>query len=202
MTQGVRDWYYERTGMITASRFKDVMAFGKQGQSLQARENYLAEIVVERLTEEPLSTPDNYAMQWGRDMEPYARTAYEVKTGSVVIETDFVRLNDHCGASPDGLINDDGLLEIKCPVNSIIHIRTITDGMPKDHIAQVQGQIWVTDRQWCDFVSYDSRMPENLRIYVERVERDDKFITELAAAVEQFNGEVDATIDALRERAA
>lgn len=183
--------------MITASRFKDVLAFSKKGESLQARENYMAEIVCERLTGEAITTPSTYAMQWGVDVEPYARSAYEVKTGRIINETPFVAKNDYAGASPDGLFENGGL-EIKCPANSMVHIRTILEGMPDAHIPQVQGQIWCADLKWVDFVSYDPRMPENLQLYVQTIQRDDEYIERLAEEVSKFNDEVETIIGQLK----
>lgn len=194
MSQGSADWYRGRAGYVTASRFGDVMGKGKNGNYLKAREDYLIEIVTERLTGEPCMKSHGYIGEHGKTLEEYARLAFEAETGMMVRETDFHHHPDLAwvGASPDGLIGDEGGLEIKCPASSVVHLKTILSGkMPEDHIAQVQGNMWVHDRQWWVFASYDARMPEHLRLFHTRIERDDKFIKTLEQEVAKFLCEVD-----------
>lgn len=202
MAQQSPEWFAARLGKATASRFKDVLATIKTGEAA-TRRNYRMQLVVERLTGQKEEGYTNAAMQWGNDNEPLARIAYEVKTGLLVTQADFV---DHptlmAGASPDGLIGEDGGLEIKCPHQSAVHIETIQSGMPSEHMPQVQGAMWITGRKWWDFVSYDPRMPEHLQLYVQRIERDDKYIADLEAKVTAFLCEVESTIKQLNERAA
>lgn len=179
MDQGGLEWAASRVGKITASRMCDVLAFSKRdGKPLQARENYLCELVTEILTGEALSIGTSAPLQWGRDCEPAARAAYEARHGCIVDECGFLLHGAlaYVGASPDGLCGADGGIEIKCPYNSMIHLRTVMHGMPEDHRPQVQAAMWVTERAYWDFVSYDPRMPPHLRLYVQRVPRDDAYL--------------------------
>ena len=189
------DWYAARCGKATASRFKDAMATLKNGQPAQAQRDYLTELVVERLTGQPVQKFTNAAMQWGTEQEAAARAAYEARTGIEVEETGFVAHDTlMAGCSPDGLVDWDGLIEIKCPYNTGVHIETLLGGMPADHMPQVQGQMWITGRQWCDFVSYDPRLPEHMRLFVKRMPRDDTRIKELETEVAGFLLEIAAKI--------
>lgn len=190
--QGSGEWLRQRMGQCTASRFADVLDFTKAGKEGARRKAYKMECVIARLTG---VAPEHFvtqAMQWGTDHEPMARMAYETATGALVESSKFVPhpTIKMCGGSPDGLIDDDGGLEIKCP-NTGTHIRTILDGMSDDHLPQVQGYLWITGRQWFDFVSYDPRMPEGLCLHIQRIQRDEKYIAELSAAVIAFIAEVD-----------
>lgn len=202
MAQQTDEWFAKRLGKATASKFKDVMATIKTGEAA-TRRNYRVQLVVERLTGKKEDSYTNAAMTWGNETEPLARIAYECRTGLIVEQVDFV---DHphlmAGASPDGLIGEDGGLEIKCPHQSAVHVETIQSGMPSEHMAQVQGAMWITGRKWWDFVSYDPRMPEHLQLYVQRIERDDKYIADLESKVTVFLREVESTIKQLNERAA
>jgi hypothetical protein len=141
-------------------------------------------------------------MLWGTEQEAAARAAYEQRTGIEVEETGFVAHDTlYAGCSPDGLVDWDGLIEIKCPYNSAVHIETLLGGMPADHMAQVQGQMWITGRQWCDFVSFDPRMPEPLQLYVQRIPADPKAIADLAFGISAFLKEVGSKVEALRRLA-
>ena len=210
-TQRDADWYAARIGKATASRFKDAIAAKKQtekqkkdnlpGDPMQAQLDYLTELVVERLTGQRVQKYVTAAMQWG-DHEPEARTAYERTTGTHVEETGFVAHDTLlAGCSPDGLVDWDGLIEIKCPWNSAVHIETLLNGMPSDHVPQVQGQMWITGRQWCDFVSYDPRMPEPLQLHIQRINRDPGFIADLEARITSFLQQVGTQVEALRRLA-
>lgn len=200
LEQGSEAWFAARCGKATASRISDVIARTKTGYGT-SRKNYAAELVAERLTGQTADSYQSPAMKWGIDNEPYARAAYEFFRDAEVQEVGFV---DHpeiemSGASPDGLVGDDGLVEIKCP-NTSTHIETLLNGKLADkYIVQVQWQIACTGRQWADFVSFDPRMPEDLRLFVKRIFRDDERIKELEAEVKQFLGEVDYTVHALKE---
>ena len=200
-TQRDADWYAARIGKATASRFKDAIATLKSGDPAQAQRDYVTELVVERLTGQRVQKYVTAAMQWG-DHEPEARTAYERVTGTSVEETGFVAHDTLlAGCSPDGLVDWDGLIEIKCPYNSAVHIETLLRGMPDEHIPQVQGQMWITGRQWCDFVSYDPRMPVELQLHVQRIQRDPGFIADLEAKVTSFLQQVGTQVEALRRLA-
>jgi len=200
-TQRDADWYAARIGKATASRFKDAIATLKSGAPAQAQRDYCTELVVERLTGQRAQKFVTAAMQWG-DHEPAARAAYERTTGISVEETGFVAHDTLlAGCSPDGLVDWDGLIEIKCPWNTAVHIETLLNGMPAEHIPQVQGQMWITGRQWCDFVSYDPRMPEPLQLHIQRINRDPSFIADLEAKVTSFLQQVGTQVEALRRLA-
>lgn len=184
------EWYKARLGRATASRFGDVLARTRSGYSAQ-RKNYKAELVVEILTGSHADFYSSAAMQWGTDTEPVARLNYMLATGNQVEETGFwVDDEIGAGASPDGFVGEDGLVEIKCP-NTATHLETLErKEVPYQYKAQVQGQMWVTGRKWCDFVSYDPRLPENAQMIIIHVERDEDYIKNLAEEVEQFMMEV------------
>ena len=193
--QRTEEWYKARLGKATASRFKDVLATTRSGYSA-SRQNYMAELVTEILTGQPASTYSSAAMEWGTETEPVARLEYTLETGNEVEETGFW-LHEilPVGASPDGLVGEDGLIEIKCP-NTATHIETLrTKKLPKQYVAQVQGQLWITDRRWGDFMSYDPRLPENAQKVIIRVERDDEFIQNLQAELEIFMREVEEQVN-------
>jgi putative phage-type endonuclease len=199
MEQGTDEWHQARLGKVTASRVADVMAKTKTGYGA-SRANYMADLLVERLSGRQGDHYQNAAMQWGTEQEPNARAAYEVETGSIVMETGFVphSIIGMSGSSPDGLIGDDGLVEIKCP-NTSTHIDTLLgQEAPSKYILQMQWQMACTDRKWCDFVSYDPRLPENMQLYIQRVIRDDKLIKEIEQEVIKFLGELDGKLMQLR----
>jgi putative phage-type endonuclease len=199
LIQGSDEWFHARLGKVTASRIADVIARTKTGWGA-GRKNYAAELVAERLTGTPAEKFTNAAMTWGTETEPMARAAYEFYRDAEVSAVGFVPhpAIDMSGASPDGLIGADGLVEIKCP-NTATHINTLLEkgAIPDKYVVQVQWQMACTDRQWCDWASFDPRLPEDLRLYVQRVQRDDARIAELEAAVVEFLAEVDAIIRAL-----
>lgn len=203
MEQNTIEWRDARAGKITASRFCDVLAFGKRdGKPLKARQDYIGDIVAEILTGEPREQVKAKPLDWGHDVEAAARAAYEAETGQMVTSVAFMThpLLDYIGCSPDGLVGSDGLMQIKCPMNPAVHIETLRDGMPEEHIAQVQGELFVTGRDWSDFVSYDPRMPEHLRLYRQRVERDETYIAKLAEACASMWEEVQGLIRHLNSR--
>jgi len=198
--QGSGAWLYERCGFVTASRFKDVLDFTKTGKPGAKRTAYLWEVVIERITGQPSDHYASAAMQWGTDQEPHSRMAFEAMSGQIVEEVGFIKhpTLPMVGGSPDGLIGDDGGFESKSPFNSAVHLATVLDGMPEDHMAQVQGLMWITGLKWWYFVSYDPRMPEPLRMYVQRIERDAEYINKLEDAVIAFSAEVDALVKRLK----
>lgn len=205
--QGSLEWHQLRLGKVTASRVADVIAKTKSGYSA-SRANYLAELVAERLTGSPAERFTNTAMQWGTEKEPEARDAYMFATEADVSEIGFVHHPRIAmtGASPDGLVGDVGLVEIKCP-NSATHIETLRgQQVPAKYITQMQFQMACTGRAWCDFVSFDPRLPPPvLHLFIKRVHRDEAMIAELEREVEAFLAEVDATLadlQALCEREA
>lgn len=191
--QGSIEWLMERVGFCTASRFRDVQDFTAKGKPGAKRMSYLWELVIERLTAKPVQHFANTAMEWGAANEGYARMAYEARTGAIVEQCGFVRHQTigFVGGSPDGLIDDDGGLEIKCPWNSANHLQCFLTGMPEEHTGQVQGIMWITEREWWDFGSFDPRMPAHLQLFVQRVQRDDGYIANLDDKVSEFLTEVD-----------
>lgn len=197
--QRTDEWFALRLGRATASRFGDIMAKGRNGYEPAARKNYRAQLVSERLTGVKDETYTSAAMQWGVDNEETARLRYELRTGNEPVECGFFTHDTlQAGASPDGLIGDDGLLEIKCP-NSATHIETLKkQAVPSQYKWQVQGQLWITGRQWCDFVSYDPRMPSNAQVFITRVQRDDAAIKELEGQITTFLREVEAEVQFIK----
>ena len=192
MEQRTDEWFAARLGRVTASRINDVMA----GKTTAARQNYITQLVVERLTKKQGESFTNAAMQWGTETEPLARAAYEAHASVFVDEVGIIYhpTIEMSGASPDGLIGEDGLIEIKCP-NTATHVETMLSKKPDSkYINQMQWQMACTGRKWCDFVSYDPRMPEDLQLFVKRIARDDKRIAELEQAVREFLKEVNNKI--------
>lgn len=190
--QGSPEWFAARCGKATASRFSDVLAKLKSGGESASRKNYRARLVVERLTGKPLETFSNAAMQQGVEREPLARMAYEAETGNLVEEVGFFQHPAmDAGASPDGLVNADGMLEIKCP-QLATHLEYLNlPAEPAEYTAQIQGQLWICGRDWTDFVSFNPDFPEHLQLIVRRIHRDDAYIAKLAAEVALFLDEVE-----------
>lgn len=203
MIQGSEEWIAARLGRLTASRVNDAIAKTKSGWGA-SRANLQASLVAERLTGTAQDTFTNAAMQWGTATEPMARSAYEFFYDVTVEQVGFV---EHpaipmAGASPDGLVGDDGLLELKCP-NTATHIETLlSQTVPSKYIVQMQFQMACTGRQWCDFGSFDPRLPERMRLWVRRVPRDDGHIEQLEKLASEFLAEVEATVAALDRLAA
>lgn len=196
--QGSPEWHAARAGIATASCFADVLATIKTGEAA-ARRNYRVKLVVERLTGKALSGGfQSAAMLQGTEREPYAREAYEAATGRLVQEVGFVIDDMHqAGCSPDGLIEDDGGLEIKCPelATHLEYLRTPTE--PSAYTPQIQGSMWLTGRKWWDFVSFNPDYPEPLRLVVRRVMRDEAYITKLQLAIAMFMAEVREEVEAV-----
>lgn len=200
VVQGTDDWHKLRLGKVTASRMADVLSKGKTGESA-SRKNYRIELVAQRLTGQPAESFTNAAMEWGTATEPLARIAYELHKNNNVDQVAFI---DHptiewFGCSPDGVVGD-GLIEIKCP-NTTTHLEWMDDGKaPSKHIPQMMAQMACTGAQWCDFVSFDPRLPEDLQLFVVRVQRDQEYIDSMEKEVIKFLEEVKATIDKLKAR--
>jgi len=199
MEQRTDEWFAARIGKVTASRVADVIAKTKSGYGA-GRANYLADLVVERLTGQKAQGFSNAAMEWGTEQEPNAKAAYSAKTGILVEEVGFI---DHptvamSGASPDGFA-EEGLIEVKCP-NTSTMLEWILDGeVPSKHIPQLQWQMACTGRPWCDFVSFDPRLPERLQLLVVRVPRDDAYIAMLETEVKKFLAELDDNLNKLEK---
>jgi putative phage-type endonuclease len=196
--QGSPEWFAARLGKVTASRVADVIAKTKSGYSA-SRDNYMAQLICERLTGQQGEFFTNAAMQHGTETEPLARSAYEAYADVMVYEIGFVQHPkiDMAGASPDGLVGSFGMLEIKCP-NTATHIDTLlSQAVPTKYITQMQWQMSCCERQWCDFVSFDPRLPQELQLFVKRVEFDPEYVAMLEKEVIQFLAELDNKINKL-----
>jgi putative phage-type endonuclease len=198
MDQRTDEWFAARAGKVTASRIADVMARTKSGWGA-SRADYLSQLVRERLLGTCEQGFSNAAMQWGVEQEAAARDCYSFASDNAVAEVGFI---PHptiamAGASPDGLVGDDGMVEIKCPAPGT-HQATLLGGPIADkYVKQMQFQMACADRQWCDFVSYDPRWPVEMQLHVRRVERDDALIADIESAVADFLAEVERDVEAL-----
>lgn len=196
--QGTPEWMALRVGKVTASKITDVMS----KPTLLGYQNYMADLIAERLTGQKAESYTNAKMQWGVDKEPQARVEYEIKTGSLVEQVAFVEhpTIQMFGCSPDGYVGEDGLIEIKCP-NTSTHIDYIRqDKAPAKYVPQMQCQMAVTKRKWCDFVSFDPRLPDGLQLFIVRLNRDDKYISKMESVVKEFLNEVSSAVSGLKER--
>lgn len=198
MEQRSEEWFEARLGKVTASRVADVLAKIKSGESA-SRRNYKIQLVSERLTGERQETYVNQAMQDGIDREQFARDRYVQQFGEVE-EVGFIQHPTlEAGASPDGLVGTDGIIEIKCPMGSTHTETLMTQEVPSKYVPQIQFQLLVTGRKWCDFVSYNPMFPENLQVFVRRVFANKEYQQELEDEVKQFLKEVDDVINKLKE---
>ena len=204
MQQGSPEWHAVRCGKVTASRVHDIVAVTRSGGYTAGRKNYLTELVWERLTGEPAEQYVTAAMAHGSEMEPQARFAYALERGVEVVEVGFI---EHptiplVGASPDGLVGADGLIEIKVP-NGAQHLDMLLgDKIEPKYITQMQAQMMCTGRAWVDFVSYhhNLKLPSKMQLNIRRVERDAVMITKMELEITQFLIDLDATVDLLRKR--
>jgi putative phage-type endonuclease len=206
INQGTEEWFQQRLGKVTASRISDVIAKTKTGVST-SRQNYLIQLVSERLTGKKTDSFTNKAMEDGVEREPIARKLYESKTNSIVTEVGFF---DHpviksSGASPDGAVNSEkegkyaGLIEIKCPIETTHTNTLMSKSVPSKYIPQMQWQMACTNARWVDFISFNPNFPEELQVFVKRLNRDDAYIAELEAEVIKFLEEIEQTIIKLKE---
>jgi putative phage-type endonuclease len=198
--QGTEEWFAQRLGKVTASRVADVIAKTKSGYSA-SRDNYMAQLVCEQLTNTKDAGFSSAAMTWGTETEPLARAAYEAATDVLVDEVGFINhpTIEDAGASPDGLVGQLGLLEIKCP-NTNTHIDTLlTQTVPSKYNIQMHWQMICTGRHWCDFVSFDPRLPTELQLFIKRVVYDPVFGAMLEKEVILFLKELDEKIKKLND---
>lgn len=201
LIQGSPEWRAARAGSLGASQVADATARTKTGWGA-GRANTMAALIAERLTGEPSESYQNAAMAWGIEREPEARAAYAFHRDVDVVEIGLVRhptiLGTH--ASPDGVIGDGGLVEIKCP-NTATQIDTLLgQSVPSKYVTQIQWQMACTGRQWCDFASFDPRLPAEMQLFVKRIPRDETLIAELEAEVRVFLAELDSKVAALEAR--
>ena len=202
--QGSSEWFMARLGKVTSSRVKDVMSKGKGGKPSATRKNYMMQLLCERLTGEREEGFTSAAMQRGTDLEPVARSAYEIETGNTVTESGFIvhPAFEWTGTSPDGLVGEDGLVEIKNP-NTAQHIACIQSGKyDEKYFWQMQHQMWCTGRLWCDFASFDDRLPEQLQLFVCRLERDEQAIEEMRNEILDFLDELETLENEMIEKMA
>jgi hypothetical protein len=193
--QGTELWFKSRLGLPTASEFSTVMAKGKDGGKSLTRKTYMLKLAGEILTGEPMESYSNIHMERGKEQEAEAREAYELMKDVDCQQVGFIRNGDK-GCSPDSLIGSDGALEIKTALAHIQVERLLKGELPPEHRAQVQGVMWVAERQWLDFCSYCPRLP----LLIVRVPRDDGYIATLAGAVKEFNAELASVVDAIRTK--
>lgn len=196
MLQRSPEWFAARCGKVTASRLYDVMTRTKSGYAA-SRQSYMAELICQRLTGKPEEGFTNAAMMRGTELEPVAREMYALNEFDAVISE--VGLIDHptiagFAASPDGLVNDDGLIEIKCP-NTWTHLQTLKTGVPKrQYLLQMHAQMMCTGRKWCDFVSFDDRLPPELAYFKTRINFDEVLAEEIEQEVVKFLTELETEI--------
>jgi|SRR5579864_4154245 len=195
IAQRSAEWYAQRLGKATASRIADIVAKTKTGASM-SRTNYAAELIAERLTGTPAPNFVSGPMQWGIDQEDAAKALYADRLGMLVHPAEFI---DHpevmwSGASPDGYVDDDGLIEVKCP-NTATHLDTLLGAaISGSHLIQMQWQMACTGRAWCDYVSFDPRLPSSMQLHVRRVQRDVSHILDLESEVATFLDEIAAKV--------
>lgn len=198
LIQGTDDWLKIRCGVITASRFSDVLSKGKGKLPSKTRLSYLYDLIGEKMTGEPADNFTSQYMQWGSDTEHLALAEYKKRFPLLEIETvGFVELTDDVGCSPDAFAGDFGLVEIKCPKTTTQIQRWLDNKFPSEYMAQVQGQMWVCNREWTDFVSYDPRIKTEKDFFIIRVERDDEYIKNLTLKINEFILELNETLDKL-----
>lgn len=201
MEQRTEDWFAARLGKVTASSLYKVLAKTKTGYGAD-RGNYMTQLVLERVTGTKADSYTNAAMQWGIDQEPFARAAYEASRGVMVDEVGFIPhpTIEAAGASPDGLVGDDGMVEIKCPDSkTALECWLAENPVESKYFAQMQWQMRCADRLWCDYVVFDPRMPAKAQLFVVRVLRDDKWLADVESEVIKFLAEVDAKVAALKK---
>ena len=198
LVQGSDEWFEVRLGKVTASRISDVVAQTKSGWGA-SRARYMGELISETMTKTPTSSFSNATMQHGIDTEPQAASAYSFYRDLELEMVGFVNHPkiDQSGCSPDRLVGKDGLVEIKCPLTHT-HIETLLNGkVPQKYLNQMLWQMACTEREWCDFVSFDPRMPVKNQIFIKRVERDQLKINELEEKVIDFLNEMKKKINEL-----
>ena len=198
--QGTPEWFAQRLGKATARRIKDIVAKTKTGYST-SRDKYLTQLLLERLTGTVAESYSDAAMAWGNDTEPFARAAYEAQKGVMVDQVAFINhpTIEMAGASPDGLVGDDGLVEIKCPM-SHTHLESLLGGLDDQYKVQVNWQMACTGRKWTDLCSFDPRFPAELQLVIKRFERDDAFIATLEEEVIKFLAELDDKLNKVKSR--
>lgn len=186
MLQGSELWHQIRLGKVTGTGMKSVLSNGRGRAPSKMAETYMIELIAEKLTGQAKPFFENDAMKWGTETEPQGRAMYELNSGNDVIEVAFIERSDFIGVSPDGLIGVDGMIEIKCPETTTQLKRALTDNYSKDYTTQIQMQLWVAEREWCDFLSFDPRLDIDASYLLQRVYRDETFIQEMEEKTKLF----------------
>lgn len=196
--QGSQEWLQSRLGKITASRAKDLMATVRYGEAAGYR-NYKTELAVERITGKRAERYVTKQMEYGTETESVAATMYQLQTGNIATVCGAFEIDgSNVLASPDRLVGDDGLIEIKCR-ELANHVESmLSDKVPDEYYKQIQFQLWVTNRKWCDYVSYGDEMPENAQLFIKRIERDEEVINEIIERVEQIEDDITKLIEAVQ----
>lgn len=209
-------WFLDRAGLITASQMHVAMLPRERGEFKsgprkglvrpppKAIGDYVHQLAAERLTGKPRKQIKAAALAWGIDVEPAAVAAYQAETGVIVEVCGFIRhpAHDFIGASPDFLVGSDGGGEIKSPESSEVHLETLLTGLPPEHVEQIQGGLWVTGRKWWDFISFHPDFPEEHRLYIQRIQRDDAYIEQLESACLELEADVQAVLTQLQHKVA
>lgn len=201
--QGTYEWILERIGCITGSRFGDVIAMDKAGKRfLKSRETVITEVTLELLNGTPGAMWTSKATDWGKEQEPHARRLYESITGEFCETVGFIKHPIHMqvGCSPDGLIGKKKGWETKCPYNETVHLNTLLNGMPDEHMAQVQGGMWICECDEWDFVSYNPKFPEPMQLYIQTIKRDQKFIDDMESKILDAIEEINSNVKRLLEK--
>lgn len=204
-TQGTPEWFAARAGVITASKFAEAVSTLKNGTPTQASKDYAYRVAVERIYGE--TTEDTFVtweMRRGTELEPLARIAYEARTGNLAQESGIALTEDGLfGYSTDGFVDDDGLIEIKCPNSARKLVEMWETGDLSEYEHQIQGGMWITGRKWCDFIMYAPQLePVGKHLYIRRIERDDNFIEAMESKLWEFARRVQSHVDNLKKEAA
>ena len=199
MVQGSAEWRAMRLGKVTASNMKNVMSNGRGGALSKMSETYMMDLIAERLTGESKPFFENDAMRWGTETEPQARAMFEIQEGVEVEEVAFIEYDDYTGVSPDGLIGDDGLIEIKCPNTATQIKRALSDDYAADYKDQIQMQLWVSGRQYCYFLSFDPRLDCAAGYLLQKVERDEEYIKKMAEKTTAFITKMNELLNTLQQ---
>jgi len=203
--QGTPEWFAARAGVITASKFSEAIATLRSGEPSQASKDYAYKTAIERICGE--TTEDTYQtfeMRRGTELEPLARIAYEARTGNLAEESGIVLTDDRMfGYSTDGFVDEDGLIEIKCPNSARKLVEMWETGDISEYEHQIQGGLWITGRKWCDFIMFAPQLEAvGKDLFIKRVMRDDDFIEDMEAKLVNFASKVQEHIDSLRREAA
>jgi len=197
MPQGSDEWFEVRRGIVTASEFGTLLMQGRSGADSKTRRTYMLKLMGERLTGDPMYRYTNDHMERGHDQEPAARELYAFQTDLEPQAVGFIK-NGSVGCSPDSIVGDKGMVEIKTKLAHLHLDVLLGDVVPNEHMAQIQGQLWVAEREWCDFVSYCPKLP----LFVKRVHRDEAFIERIAKAVDLFERELVTLMDVVQPKSA